>query len=131
MSMNDPISDMLARIKNAQAVKKRSVSMPSSKAKVAIANVLKDEGYIREIKVEQEGVKNMLTIELKYVEGRGVIDRLDRFSKPGRRRYCANGDIPRVLNGLGIAIVSTSKGVMTDARARAEGHGGEVLCLVA
>ena len=131
MSMNDPISDMLARIKNAQAVKKRSVAMPSSKAKVAIANVLKDEGYIRDIKVEQDGVKNMLTIELKYVEGRGVIDRLERYSKPGRRRYCANGDIPRVLNGLGVAIVSTSKGVMTDARARAEGHGGEVLCLVA
>lgn len=131
MSMNDPISDMLARIKNAQAVKKRTVSMPSSKAKLAVANVLKDEGYIREVNVDGDGVKSTMTIELKYVEGRGVIDRLDRFSKPGRRRYCANDELPRVLNGLGIAIVSTSKGVMTDARARAEGHGGEVLCLVA
>jgi small subunit ribosomal protein S8 len=131
MSMNDPISDMLARIKNAQAVNKRSVSMPSSTVKVAIANVLKDEGYIREAHVEQDGAKSELTIELKYVDGRGVIDRLDRFSKPGRRRYCASTDIPRVLNGLGIAIVSTSKGVMTDVQARAEGHGGEVLCLVA
>lgn len=131
MSMNDPISDMLARIKNAQAVRKRSVSMPSSKVKLAIAQVLKDEGYIRDAQVEQDGTKATLTIELKYVDGQGVIDRLDRFSKPGRRRYSAVGDIPRVLNGLGIAIVSTSKGVMTDARARAEGHGGEVLCLVA
>jgi small subunit ribosomal protein S8 len=131
MSMNDPISDMLARIKNAQAVNKRTVTMPSSTVKVAIANVLKDEGYIRELQVEQDGVKANLVIELKYVEGRGVIDRLDRFSKPGRRRYHATSEIPRVLNGLGIAIVSTSKGVMTDARARAEGHGGEVLCLVA
>ncbi|MFU8831040.1 MAG: 30S ribosomal protein S8 [Wenzhouxiangella sp.] len=131
MSMNDPISDMLARIKNAQAVNKRTVTMPSSTVKVAIAKVLKDEGYIRELQVEQEGVKANLVIELKYVEGRGVIDRLDRFSKPGRRRYHATSEIPRVLNGLGIAIVSTSKGVMTDARARAEGHGGEVLCLVA
>ncbi len=131
MSMNDPISDMLARIKNAQAVNKREVRMPSSKAKVAIANVLKDEGYVRGFEVQEEGVKQNLVIELKYVEGRGVIDRLDRFSKPGRRRYFATEDLPRVLNGLGIAIVSTSKGVMTDARARAEGHGGEVLCLVA
>ncbi len=131
MSMNDPISDMLARIKNAQAVNKRTVSMPSSKVKLSIAKVLQDEGYIRGAQVEQDGAKSILTIELKYVEGRGVIDRLDRFSKPGRRRYSATGDIPRVLNGLGIAIVSTSNGVMTDRQARAEGHGGEVLCLVA
>ncbi|TVQ30032.1 MAG: 30S ribosomal protein S8 [Wenzhouxiangella sp.] len=131
MSMNDPISDMLARIKNAQAVNKRTVSMPSSKVKLSIAKVLQDEGYIRGAQVEQDGPKSTLTIELKYVEGRGVIDRLDRFSKPGRRRYNAAGDIPRVLNGLGIAIVSTSNGVMTDRQARAEGHGGEVLCLVA
>jgi len=131
MSMNDPISDMLARIKNAQAVNKREVRMPSSKAKVAIVNVLKDEGYVRGFEVQEDGVKQNLVIELKYVEGRGVIDRLDRYSKPGRRRYFATEDLPRVLNGLGIAIVSTSKGVMTDARARAEGHGGEVLCLVA
>ncbi len=131
MSMNDPISDMLARIKNAQAVNKRSVSMPSSKVKVAIAKVLEDEGYIRSAAVENDGAKSVLSIELKYVEGRGVIDRLDRFSKPGRRRYSAAGDIPRVLSGLGIAIVSTSNGVMTDRQARAEGFGGEVLCLVA
>lgn len=131
MSMNDPISDMLARIKNAQAVNKRSVRMPSSKAKVAIVEVLKDEGYVRGFEIIEDGSKRDLVIELKYVEGRGVIDRLDRFSKPGRRRYYGTEDLPRVLNGLGIAIVSTSKGVMTDARARAEGHGGEVLCLVA
>ncbi|MEM1080303.1 MAG: 30S ribosomal protein S8 [Pseudomonadota bacterium] len=131
MSMNDPISDMLARIKNAQAVNKRSVSMPSSKAKVAVVEVLKDEGYVRDYDVRTEGSKSELTIELKYVNGRGVIDRLDRFSKPGRRRYFGKDELPRVLNGLGIAIVSTSKGVMTDARARSEGQGGEVLCLVA
>lgn len=131
MSMTDPISDMLARIKNAQAVRKRMVSMPSSSVKVSIAQVLKDEGYIRDFRVENEGVKNALEIELKYVEGRGVIDRLERFSKPGRRRYFGKDDIPRVLNGLGIAIISTSNGVMTDAQARANGQGGEVLCLVA
>jgi len=131
MSMNDPISDMLARIKNAQAVNKRSVSMPASKVKLAIANVLQQEGYVREVQVEEVAGKPTLSIELKYVEGRGVIDRLERYSKPGRRRYSASSDIPRVLHGLGVAIVSTSAGVMTDAQARAEGHGGEVLCLVA
>ena len=131
MSMSDPISDMLARIKNAQAVNKREVRLPASKVKHAVANVLKDEGYVRDVQVEDSGAKRTLIIELKYVDGRGVIDRLDRYSKPGRRRYYGHNDIPRVLNGLGIAIVSTSKGVMTDARARAEGHGGEVLCLVA
>jgi small subunit ribosomal protein S8 len=131
MSMTDPISDMLARIKNAQAVRKRTVTMPSSGLKAAIAQVLKDEGYIRDFRVESEGVKSALQIELKYVEGRGVIDRLERFSKPGRRRYSGKDDIPRVLNGLGIAIISTSDGVMTDAQARAKGQGGEVLCLVA
>jgi small subunit ribosomal protein S8 len=129
--MNDPISDMLARIKNAQAVNKRSVSMPSSTAKVAIVEVLKDEGYIRSFDVSVDGSKKTLTIELKYVDGRGVIDRLDRFSKPGRRRYFKKDELPRVLNGLGVAIISTSKGVMTDSRARSEGHGGEVICLVA
>ncbi|MGY6555889.1 MAG: 30S ribosomal protein S8 [Wenzhouxiangella sp.] len=131
MSMTDPISDMLARIKNAQAVRKRTVEMPSSTVKSAIAQVLTDEGYIRGFRVESEGVKSVLHIELKYVEGRGVIDRLERFSKPGRRRYFGKDDIPRVLNGLGIAIISTSQGVMTDAQARASGQGGEVLCLVA
>lgn len=131
MSMTDPISDMLVRIKNAQAVRKRSIEMPSSTMKSAIAQVLKDEGYVRDFRVESEGLKNVLRIELKYVEGRGVIDRLERFSKPGRRRYFGKDDIPRVLNGLGIAIISTSQGVMTDAQARAAGQGGEVLCLVA
>ncbi len=131
MSMNDPISDMLARIKNAQAVSKRQVRMPASNVKLALANVLKSEGYIREASVEGEGATKELVIELKYVEGRGVIDRLERYSKPGRRRYFASNDLPRVLNGLGIAVVSTSKGMMTDAQARKEGHGGEVLCLVA
>lgn len=131
MSMNDPISDMLARIKNAQAVSKRQVRMPASKVKLALANVLKAEGYIRDAIEEGEGAGRELIIDLKYVEGRGVIDRLERYSKPGRRRYFGSNDLPRVLNGLGIAIVSTSKGMMTDAQARKEGHGGEVLCLVA
>ncbi len=131
MSMTDPISDMLARIKNAQAVRKRTVSMPASKLKLSIAQVLRDEGYIRAFRTEGEGASMALVIELKYVEGRGVIDRLERFSKPGRRRYFGRDEIPRVLNGLGIAIISTSKGVMTDAQARAQGHGGELLCLVA
>jgi small subunit ribosomal protein S8 len=129
--MNDPISDMLARIKNAQAVNKRSVAMPASKVKFAIANVLKQEGYIREAQLEEVDGQSTLVIDLKYVEGQGVIDRLERYSKPGCRRYSASNDIPRVLQGLGVAIVSTSAGVMTDAQARAEGHGGEVLCLVA
>lgn len=131
MSMTDPIADMLSRIKNAQAVRKRTVAMPSSGLKVSIAKVLKDEGYIRDYRVESAGVKSELQIELKYVDGRGVIDRLERFSKPGRRRYFGKDDIPRVLNGLGVAIISTSNGVMTDVQARAQGQGGEVLCLVA
>ncbi|WP_376689893.1 30S ribosomal protein S8 [Wenzhouxiangella sp. EGI_FJ10409] len=131
MSMSDPIADMLARIKNAQAVNKRTVSMPASKVKVAISGVLKDEGYIRDFRVEEEGAKRELTIELKYVDGRGVIDRLDRYSRPSLRRYFGKDELPRVLNGLGVAIVSTSHGVMSDRQARAEGHGGEVLCLIA
>lgn len=131
MSMTDPISDMLARIKNAQAVRKKVVAMPASKVKAAIAKVLKDEGYIRDFEVTQEGVKSTLTIELKYFEGRGVIERLVRVSKPGRREYSGHDGLPRVLNGLGIAIVSTSGGVMTDAQARAENRGGEIICLVA
>lgn len=131
MSMSDPIADMLARIKNAQAVSKRSVSMPASTLKVAVTQVLKDEGYVRDFRVEEDGVKRLLTIDLKYVDGRGVIDRLDRYSRPSRRRYFGKDELPRVLNGLGVAIVSTSNGVMTDHQARAQGHGGEVLCLVA
>src|SRR5699024_9530704 len=131
MSMSDPIADMLARIKNAQAVNKRVVSMPASKGKIAIAEVLQEEGYIREYSVEEEGAKRFLSISLMYVEGRGVIDRLERYSLPSRRRYFGSGELPRVQNGLGVAIVSTSHGVMSDREARAQGHGGEVLCLVA
>lgn len=131
MSMSDPIADMLARIKNAQAVNKRSVSMPASKVKMAISSVLKDEGFIRDFHVDEDGAKRELTIELKYMDGQGVIDRLERYSLPSRRRYFGKDELPRVLNGLGVAIVSTSHGVMTDRQARAEGHGGEVLCLVA
>jgi small subunit ribosomal protein S8 len=131
MSMSDPIADMLARIKNAQQVNKRTVSMPASKVKIAISEVLKDEGYIRDYRVEEQGAHRDLTIELKYVEGRGVIDRLDRYSRPSRRRYFVKDDLPRVQNCLGVAIVSTSRGVMSDRQARTEGHGGEVLCLVA
>lgn len=131
MSMNDPISDMLTRIRNAQNVRHKSVSIPVSTAKVAIAEVLRDEGYIADFRISGEGVKRELVIELKYLDGRGVIDEMRRVSKPGRRLYSSADKLPRVRDGLGIAIVSTSKGVMTDARARAEGHGGEVLCTVA
>jgi small subunit ribosomal protein S8 len=131
MSMTDPIADMLVRIKNAQAVRKRNVTMPASTVKAAVAEVLKAEGFIRDARIEGEGAKRELVIDLKYVEGRGVIDRLIRVSKPGRRQYFGRNALPRVLNGLGVAIVSTSAGVMTDARARAEGRGGEVLCVVA
>jgi len=131
MSMNDPISDMLVRIKNAQAVSKRLVRVPFSKVKLAVAEVLRDEGYIGKVDVEGEGARKGLVIELKYLDGRGVIDRLERYSKPGRRRYCGTDEVPSVLNGLGIAVISTSRGVMTDRQARAEHQGGEVLCLVA
>lgn len=131
MSMNDPIADMLTRIRNAQEVNKKSVSMPVSTAKIAIAEVLKDEGYILAFRTTGEGVKQELEIDLKYINGRGVIEKMRRMSRPGRRLYSASGELPRVQDGLGIAIVSTSKGVMTDARARREGHGGEVLCTVA
>lgn len=131
MSMNDPIADMLTRIRNAQAVQKATVSMRSSKTKVGIAKVLQDEGFIKGFQVGEDEGKAYLTISLKYLEGRGVIDRLERVSRPGLRQYRGKGSLPRVLSGLGIAIVSTSKGIMTDAKARATGYGGEVLCLVA
>ena len=131
MSMQDPISDMLTRIRNAQRADKVSVSMPSSKLKIAIANVLKDEGYIEDFKVEANDGKPTLEIQLKYYAGRPVIERLDRVSRPGLRIYKGSNDIPKVMNGLGVAIVSTSKGVMTDRKARAAGIGGEVLCIVA
>ena len=126
MSMTDPIADMLTRIRNAQMVERAVVAMPSSKVKIAIAKVLKDEGY----KVS-ETAKPVLEIALKYYAGRPVIEKIERVSTPGLRIYRAKDAIPRVMNGLGIAIVSTSHGVMTDRKARASGVGGEVLCIVA
>jgi small subunit ribosomal protein S8 len=129
--MSDPIADMLTRIRNAQGVQKTNVSMPSSKVKVAIANVLKDEGYIEDFAVSTEGGKTELKIGLKYYTGRPVIERLERVSRPGLRIYKGKDDIPQVMNGLGVAIVSTPKGVMTDRKARATGVGGEVICYVA
>ena len=131
MSMSDPIADMLTRIRNAQGVQKASVVMPSSKLKVAIAKVLKDEGYIDDFAVKAEGAKSELNIALKYYAGRPVIERIERVSKPGLRVYRGRNDIPQVMNGLGVAIVSTPKGVMTDRKARATGVGGEVICYVA
>jgi small subunit ribosomal protein S8 len=130
MSMNDPIADMLTRIRNAQAANKKSVSMPSSKTKCAIAAVLKDEGYIIDFHVES-GVKPTLNVQLKYYEDKPVIARLQRVSRPGLRQYKGKEELPKVQGGLGIAIVSTSKGLMTDRAARAAGHGGEVICYVA
>ena len=131
MSMSDPIADMLTRIRNAQMAEKVSVAMPSSSLKVAIAKVLKDEGYIDDFRVAGEAVKPQLEIALKYYAGRPVIEKIERISKPGLRIYKGKEDLPRVMNGLGVAIVSTSKGVMTDRKARATGVGGEVLCIVA
>jgi len=131
MSMNDPIADMLTRIRNAQAVRKKTVAMPASRIKTAIAEVLKEEGFILGFREMGEGAGNELELELKYMDGRGVIDQLRRVSKPGRRLYYGAEDLPRVQDGLGVAVVSTSRGVMSDARARREGHGGEVLCTVA
>ncbi len=131
MSMSDPISDMLTRIRNAQSAEKVVVSMPSSKVKVAIAKVLKDEGYVEDYAVREVEGKATLEIGLKYYAGRPVIERIDRVSKPGLRIYKGVDAIPRVMNGLGVAIVSTPKGVMTDRKARASNVGGEVLCIVA
>jgi small subunit ribosomal protein S8 len=131
MSMSDPIADMLTRIRNAQSVEKPVVSMPSSKLKVAIAQVLKDEGYIDSFAVKAEGVKSELEISLKYYAGRPVIERIERVSRPGLRIYRGRDAIPTVMNGLGVAIVTTPKGVMTDRKARQVGVGGEVLCYVA
>ena len=130
MSMSDPIADMLTRIRNAQRVEKASVTMPSSKLKVAIAQVLKDEGYIDSFSVRTEGAKSELDIALKYYAGRPVIERIERVSRPGLRIYKGRDAIPQVMNGLGVAIVTTPKGVMTDRKARANGVGGEVLCYV-
>jgi len=131
MSMSDPIADMLTRIRNAQMVEKANVVMPSSKLKVAIAEVLKNEGYIESYAVVGEASKPQLEIALKYYAGRPVIERLERVSRPGLRVYKGRHDIPSVMNGLGVAIVTTPKGVMTDRKARAAGIGGEVLCYVA
>ena len=131
MSMSDPIADMLTRIRNAQRVEKTEVVMPSSKLKVAIANVLKDEGYIEGFTVTEDAGKAQLTVGLKYYAGRPVIERLERVSRPGLRIYKASDAIPSVMNGLGVAIVSTSKGLMTDRKARSSGVGGEVICYVA
>jgi small subunit ribosomal protein S8 len=132
MSMSDPISDMLTRIRNAQMAEKTTVAMPSSKLKVAIAELLKDEGYVDGFSViKSDGGKATLAIGLKYYSGRPVIEKIQRISRPGLRIYKGSEDIPKVMNGLGIAIVSTSKGLMTDRKARANGIGGEVLCVVA
>jgi small subunit ribosomal protein S8 len=128
--MTDPISDMLTRIRNAQACGKNTVSMPSSKLKAAIAQVLKDEGYIDQFAVRESGAKRDIEISLKYYAGQPVIEKLERVSRPGLRIYRGVEEIPKVLNGLGIAIVSTSRGVMTDRKARSQGVGGEVLCIV-
>lgn len=130
MSMSDPIADMLTRIRNAQATDKVSVAMPASKVKLAIAKVLKDEGYIEDFAQRSMDGKNVLEIGLKYYAGKPVIEKIERVSRPGLRIYKGRDDIPRVLNGLGVAIVSTSRGVMTDRRARETGVGGEVLCIV-
>ena len=131
MSMSDPIADMLTRIRNGQAVEKSTVKMPSSKVKMAIAQVLKDEGYIDGFSVQSEGGKSELEITLKYYAGRPVIERIERVSRPGLRVYKGRDAIPQVMNGLGVAIVTTPKGVMTDRKARQTGVGGEVLCYVA
>ena len=131
MSMSDPIADLLTRIRNAQSVNKTTVAMPSSKLKVAIARVLKEEGYIEDFAVADQSGKTELRIELKYYAGRPVIERIERVSRPGLRIYRGKSEIPTVMNGLGVAIVSTPKGVMTDRKARATGTGGEILCYVA
>jgi small subunit ribosomal protein S8 len=131
MSMSDPIADMLTRIRNAQLAEKTSVAVPSSKLKVSIAKVLKDEGYIEDFAVRDDSGKPSLEIGLKYYAGRPVIERIERVSRPGLRIYKPAKDIPQVMNGLGVAIVSTSRGVMTDRKARQSGVGGEVLCIVA
>ncbi len=131
MSMTDPVADMLTRIRNAQLVRRPLVCMPSSKLKVSIARVLKDEGYIDDFVIRPNSGKPELDINLKYYAGAPVIEKIERVSRPGLRIYRGRDDIPKVMNGLGVAIVSTSRGVMTDRKARATGVGGEVLCIVA
>ena len=131
MSMSDPISDMLTRIRNAQGSEKQSVAMPASRLKASIAQVLKDEGYIDDFALSENAGKPTLEIVLKYYAGKPVIEKLERVSRPGLRIYRGTTEMPNVMNGLGVAIVSTSRGVMTDRRARGLGVGGEVLCIVA
>lgn len=130
MSMSDPISDMLTRIRNAQAVQKATVKIPASKVKTGIASVLKDEGYINDYRNSEIDGKPALEITLRYVQGHGVIETMKRASRPGLRVYRGKDDLPKIQNGLGIAVVSTSKGIMTDVAARAAGQGGEILCIV-
>jgi len=130
MSMSDPISDMLTRIRNAQAVQKTTVKIPASKVKTGIAKVLKDEGYISDFRDTEDGGKPALEVTLRYMDGRGVIETLKRASRPGLRQYRGKDDLPKILNGLGIAVISTSEGIMTDTAARAAGQGGEILCVV-
>ncbi len=130
MSMTDPIADFLTRIRNGQTSGKTEISCPSSKMKLALANVLKGEGYIEDFSVDANDGKPTLRVQLKYYEGRPVIDRLERVSKPGLRVYKRKDELPTILGGLGVVIISTSKGVMTGRQARQDGHGGEVLCIV-
>ncbi|MGR9073353.1 MAG: 30S ribosomal protein S8 [Gammaproteobacteria bacterium] len=130
MSMTDPIADMLTRIRNGQTAGKQSVTLPSSTVKLAIARVLKEEGYIKDFSAEKKGSHTEMTIELKYFQGRPVIEAIKRVSKPGLRIYKSKDELPKVIGGLGVAIVSTSKGVMTDRAARAIDHGGEIICTV-
>lgn len=131
MSLQDQISDMLTRVRNAQERSKREVSMPSSRQKLAVAKILEEEGYITGFSMDEDLVKPVLTIELKYFEGKPVIEFLQRVSSPGLRRYSSSGSLPRVRAGMGTAIISTSKGVMTDKSAREQGIGGEIICFVA
>lgn len=131
MSMHDPIADFLTRIRNAQAARKRSVTAPASKLKAAIAQVLKDEGYIADYRIDEQDGKRDITVVLKYFEGKPVITRIERVSRPSLRIYRGADELPSVMGGLGVAIVSTSKGVVSDRVARAAGQGGEVLCIVA
>ena len=130
MSMSDPIADMLTRIRNAQRADKASLAMPASKVKLAIAKVLKNEGYIADYSEEGEGSSKQLTVSLRYYEGKPVIANIKRISRPGRRIYKSKDSLPKIDGGLGVAIISTSAGVMSDRAARAQGHGGEVLCIV-
>jgi len=131
MSMTDPVADLLTRIRNGQSARKSEVCVASSKLKTAIVRVLKEEGYVADYRLDSNGTKQTLTIGLKYYEGRPVIDRLERVSRPGLRIYRAKDQLPKVLGGMGTVIVSTPKGVMTDRQARSIGQGGEVLCIVA